>query len=114
MSFLQLGTGDRPILGTGGCVLALAGITGWIGLEVWLDERLGWPDRYSHPCHLVRGCWIHDLWFSPALLRHGGALEMLLFATMWTPILIAIAVTVRYRWSERPTGDAASTHIGPE
>lgn len=114
MSFLALGNGDRQILGTVGCAMLAAAVAGWIALGVWLDDRLGWPERYGHACHHMRGCWIDDLWYGPALLHRGNPLEILLFAILWTPVLVMIAACSRPARARRRATPGAQPSVIPE
>jgi len=66
-------------------------IIGWVSLGVWLQERIGWPDRYGFHCH-GKGCWIDDMWHSPALIRGGHWGEYALFAWIWSLPLVVIGL----------------------
>jgi len=63
--------------------ITLAVIAGFVGLTLWLKNAVGWPESYGFRCH-GKGCWIDDLWHSPALLRNGGKYELGLFALIWS------------------------------
>ena len=53
------------------------------GANIWLSDKIGWPEAYGFSCH-GRGCWIDDLSHSPMLLRGGSSYELGLFALIWT------------------------------
>ncbi len=54
----------------------------WAASEVWLSNRIGWPESYGFACH-GRGCLLQDLYHSPLLLNGGNAYELGLFAILW-------------------------------
>lgn len=61
----------------------IAGALAMTGLGTWLSIRLDYPDAYGHPCH-GRACILHNIWFSPALLRTHHWDEVLLFLLLIT------------------------------
>ncbi|HMI18571.1 MAG TPA: hypothetical protein VK533_03415 [Sphingomonas sp.] len=75
----------------------IAVLTAWAALGMWLEMRIGWPDRYGFHCQ-GKACWMSDLWHSPILL-HGGYLgEYALFAWIWSmPAFLATF----FIWSRR-------------
>lgn len=69
----------------------LGGIVCWTVIGIWLEGKVGWPEHYGFRCR-GRGCWIDDLWHSPALLRTASPIELGLFAWIWSiPSMIPIA-----------------------
>ena len=79
-------------------------VLGWIALGVWLQERIGWPDRYGFHCH-GRGCWIDDMWHSPALIHGGHWGEYALFAWLWSMPAFVITVLIRSKLRNRGAAD---------
>ncbi len=78
-------------------------IAAWIGIGIWLQEAVGWPEAYGFRCH-GKGCLFTDIFHSPALLHHGGLLEWLLFAHFMTlPMifLVALGVALRRKFQNR-------------
>ena len=66
---------------------------GVIGLFAWLATRLDFPNAYGHPCN-GRGCLIHDIWYSPLLLRTHHWDEVMLFLFFWTLPASAVAAGI--------------------
>ena len=54
----------------------------WVGADIWLSGKIGWPDSYGFHCS--RRCLIENAIHSPQLLRGGSVYELALFAHIWT------------------------------
>ena len=87
--------------------LILLATIGWVALGVWLQMRIGWPDRYGFHCS-GKSCLIIGLWHSPALIRGGHWGEYTLCAWLWSmPIgLVALFAWVKLRKRRLKPGDA--------
>lgn len=75
----------------------------WAGCEIWLSNKLGWPEAYGFSCH-GRGCFFEDLSHSPRLLRGGSVYEVELFAMIWLlpAFLVGTLVYAFIKWLFRP------------
>jgi len=73
----------------------------------WLSEKTGWPDAYGFHCR-GKGCWLTQLWHSPALLQNPNGYALALFATLWalpattgTAVTFILARRALARWRNR-------------
>jgi len=96
-NFQQMRESERK-LGPVKFTAMMAGLFSWIGVFVWLAMRVNYPEAYGHPCN-GRGCFFHDLWFSPLLLRTHHWDELMLFLWYWSmPVFVAgILIRTKFR-----------------
>jgi hypothetical protein len=88
----------------------LLGVFAWVGVGVWLQIRIGWPDRYGFHCH-GRGCLFVDLWHSPALLRGHSIGECAVFLWLWSMPAFLLAVFI---WAQLRKRNAPADLPPPE
>ena len=81
-------------------------VTGIVGgltfIFIGLSNSLGWPEAYGFHCR--RKCVVANLWHSPKLLAGGSMNELALFALLWSPLIITLALalpTLMKRWIKR-------------
>ena len=66
---------------------------GWIGVGVWLQQAVNWPEAYGFHCR-GKGCLFVSVWHSPALVEHGGLLQWMLFIHLWTIPAVLVACLI--------------------
>lgn len=72
----------------------------YIAVQIWLENRLGWPENYGFYCR--RKCFFDNLANSPKLLQTGDPYEIGLFAAFWfLPAIIAFVFAYIFIASRR-------------
>ena len=92
-------------------VLIIVAAIIWMGSDFWLQLKLDWPDGYGYTCH-GKGCWITDMWYSPALLHRHSPYELGLFVCIWVPAAVLIAV-IAYRGVRKLRARNSSLYSNP-
>jgi hypothetical protein len=92
-------------------LILIAGVAWFVG-DLWLMEKLDWPDGYGFHCS-GRGCFIDDMWHSPALLHHHSGYEVALFVCIWAPAA-AIIGPFAYRGLRKLRGTKFSMYSDAE
>ena len=83
------------LVGTVAFILLFAGI------DMWLSNKIGWPEAYGFECS-GRGCLVSDLIHSPELLRGGNGYELGLFALLWLFPAIIVVCAIFAIFKRRP------------
>lgn len=78
----------------------VAVITGWCVLGAWLSDEANWPDSYGYFCH-GRGCFLSDLWHSPALVERGGIFPDAMFLYLWSFVVIPVSLVIWIKFRKR-------------
>lgn len=77
-----------------------------------LAANIGWPEDYGFTCR--RKCMLGNMWNSHKLLAGGTGPELMLFALIWFPPVMAAAISIallarrrlkQKRGSIRPQGE---------